>query len=825
MKPEDGQSPLHFEGRVAMSRKQRVICLLSLLLIIAMSSVSAQGIKWKETEPIICTGKVTDSDGLPVSGASVMVYYNHSKWGLGNRIVEECESATDGSFIFTKPLSYSTAAGYPYHRDSFVIFATHPDYALGWRKIERKRPQRKYELVLTEPVSQTVTVTDHAGNPLAGARVWPYNIGNPTDNVPEFQDYLWLPTDEGIIGGTTGAGGKAVISNLPRTRRSFYATLEGYARGLSFSGKKPIRLSRAGIVKGSVLTEDGEPVAGALVRFRAGWMWQFFLTRTNSQGKFHFGDLPAQGWDMSPWGSPGGASGRYTVGIEHDSYTTWETQIDLEPGQTIGDLVIDALAGTLVKCRVLEVGTDNPVGGARIIGWNECGRIDGYSAPDGMFAIRVLPGKTRLLFQSPPEGFYVDGGMRLPMEDIPESRLDFEAEGSEMSVTLRTPRIAGHMTSIKGVVLGLDREPQDEAVVHASTESFMTANRGYIPPVGVDKNGRFELRDVPAGRRVYLYAATNDGTLAGTAELDVSAEIGKTQLIRVKLQPTRMASVVVKDQTGFLLSNTRLRIRPMVEGHRMPRCERNASTNEEGLLEIDGILPGLEYYLQELRGRSAGIATSRIVRRGDEREPFRGALILIPGEYDSDREPTSSEANRPAKERSSFVPDQTRTQGGTFIASLLTQPLPDFEQIDVEFTPERAIGKRFLVCLWDMEQRPSRNCIISLAKQAEELKRRGVIAVAVHASKLKKNKLEAWLKKNNIPFPAGTVEGDEAKIRFAWAVKSLPWLILTDKKHVVRAEGFGIDQLDTELAEIDPPITKEEIEKHRRSITESRSRD
>jgi len=366
----------------------KVLC-EALMIVVAIVFIS-QAIA-EQTKEITCSGKVVDNDGRPIAKAKVVFYYNHSRWGLGNRIVEETSSATDGSFVFKRPLTYSSTAGYPYGRDSFVILATHPDYALGWYKIARDQEKPGYELVLTEPKSQTVTVTDHAGNPLPGARVWPYNIGSPTDSEPLFHDYLSLPTDAGIVGGITGADGKAVVTNLPRTRASYYAILKGYARGLSFTGKKPIRLSKGATVSGSVLNEDGKPVEGAIIRLRAQWMWQFFLTRTDSQGRFRFEDLPAQGWDMSPWGSTGGASGQYLVRIEHDSYTTWETQVNLEAGQAIDNLLIDAYPGTLVKCRVLEVDTNRLVAGARIYGRNESGRIDGYSGPDGMF--RIIPEK------------------------------------------------------------------------------------------------------------------------------------------------------------------------------------------------------------------------------------------------------------------------------------------------------------------------------------------------------------------------------------------------------------------------------------------------
>ncbi len=43
------------------------------------------------------------------------------------------------------------------------------------------------------------------------------------------------------------------------------------------------------------------------------------------------------------------------------------------------------------------------------------------------------------------------------------------------------------------------------------------------------------------------------------------------------------------------------------------------------------------------------------------------------------------------------------------------------------------------------------------------------------------------------------VQADEEKIRFAWGVRSLPWLILTDKNHIVQAEGFNINELNDKI--------------------------
>lgn len=56
----------------------------------------------------------------------------------------------------------------------------------------------------------------------------------------------------------------------------------------------------------------------------------------------------------------------------------------------------------------------------------------------------------------------------------------------------------------------------------------------------------------------------------------------------------------------------------------------------------------------------------------------------------------------------------------------------------------------------------------------------------------------------NIPYLSlqKNITNNADKTSFAWGVKSLPWLILTDNKHIVRAEGFGLDNLDNLIEEI-----------------------
>jgi hypothetical protein len=146
------------------------------------------------------------------------------------------------------------------------------------------------------------------------------------------------------------------------------------------------------------------------------------------------------------------------------------------------------------------------------------------------------------------------------------------------------------------------------------------------------------------------------------------------------------------------------------------------------------------------------------------------------------------------------IEDKDRSIAERVWPSLLGKALPDFKGIETDFTPEQYKDKMILTCFWDMNQRPSRNCMSQLAGRSEQLREKGVILVAIQASKVDENALDQWGRKYNISsFPMGIVRADEKETLFAWGVKSLPWLILTDRKHIVRAEGFGMSELDEKL--------------------------
>lgn len=132
-------------------------------------------------------------------------------------------------------------------------------------------------------------------------------------------------------------------------------------------------------------------------------------------------------------------------------------------------------------------------------------------------------------------------------------------------------------------------------------------------------------------------------------------------------------------------------------------------------------------------------------------------------------------------------------------AKLLGRPLPKLDGIRISLSAAQTEKKAILLCFFDANQRPSRHCITQLAKKASELKEKGITVVVVQAAQIEENTLKEWINKSDIPFPVSIIAAGIEKAPFTWGVRSLPWLILTDRRHIVTAEGFGLDELDAQI--------------------------
>lgn len=122
------------------------------------------------------------------------------------------------------------------------------------------------------------------------------------------------------------------------------------------------------------------------------------------------------------------------------------------------------------------------------------------------------------------------------------------------------------------------------------------------------------------------------------------------------------------------------------------------------------------------------------------------------------------------------------------VTSLVGTSVWQLKGVSVPLEQSKCQGRAILLCLFDGGQRPSRNCVRQLGEKAEDLEARKVIVASIDVSKADSAGRE------------GATLGN--RIAAAAHAESLPWLILTDEEHVVRAEGFPLDELEKRIEQI-----------------------
>ncbi len=140
------------------------------------------------------------------------------------------------------------------------------------------------------------------------------------------------------------------------------------------------------------------------------------------------------------------------------------------------------------------------------------------------------------------------------------------------------------------------------------------------------------------------------------------------------------------------------------------------------------------------------------------------------------------------------------------IASMINRQLPSFDRVGVDLNANDLRNKRILVCIWGMRDRVWRDCMRQLAARQDELASKGIAIIGIQTDPYNEEHHRKWIKRNGIRFiakqaPRKTLKDYETPIRFyeSLGAKDLPWLILSDKDHVVRSDGFPLSELDAIL--------------------------
>ena len=830
--------------------RSRPVCLLAgcfLALAAAPAASTAEAEAGKQTY----RGTIVDAHDKPVAAAMVRLYglrFGPSGW-LAGETLGEAETGDDGAFTFQ------------IHPDSdrwaVLVIARREGLALGWDSVWRHewKEENVLSIALVEPGTIAGTVVNEAGKPLAGATVRAVVARRAGPG-----DHDWAMGADGIpwLVVRTSADGRFAFTQIPADAGAdFVADAPGRATVFTLGpgkggpsaphmapGETDVRITLPpeAVIEGAVVEkETGKPVAGVQVSASpAGSATPLhqFTAVTDSGGRFRFDGLPAAGVTLTMEDERGQA----------DVWLADRLVVGTTAGKTTGGVRIEVVHGGIVEVTVRETGSGKPIEGAYVglQSSDPMRRYDGGTDADGVVRIHVLPGQYRVtnvsmrgyvgegplgqvtvaagktahfmyeLRASPriggmvrdPEGKPVAGAdvLMLPHGYASRSRSDgegrFEAFLSQgpggsgearvllirhaernlaglVDLTGRTepPKEPLQITlqpgcTLRGQVTGPNGNPLAGAMVHALLQTLRWGS-AVGNPVHTDAQGRYELKALPRWDR-YNVMATGESHGQGNAYVDLDGAkpgaVVEAETLALVLADLAITGIIL-DQQGKPVANAR------VSAYGQEQPHRDTRSGPDGTFTLEGVVHGT-VRLNARDARGQGYASAEVAGGSSDVR-----LVLAP--------------------RQAVGPPQQAEP-----PSLIGRSVPPLASLNLPDGAAAAEGKRLLVCFWSWEQRPSRHAVDELAKRAAGLAKRNVTVVLVHAPTDAPDAVRAWLADRKITIPCGIVVKDEgdAPTRatlFRWGVKGLPWLVLTDPRHVATAEGFALRDLDAALSASD----------------------
>lgn len=331
-----------------------------------------------------------------------------------------------------------------------------------------------------------------------------------------------------------------------------------------------------------------------------------------------------------------------------------------------------------------------------------------------------------------------------------------------------------------GVTLtGSVTDPQGKSItganVHPSVRiSHYKAGFGSTAWPPTDSDGHYEIKALPTG---YEYNIDIGAKSYGTnyVRLCLLYSPGCKHLEPIVLQPANLSvSGIVLDDNDRPMPS----INVQASGQGQPF--RKGKTNSEGRFKINRICKG--------RVSLSAWTSDHLWGGSDETKPGDNNVEIFM-----------------RKRRGCMIPPENPP------SPLIGKKLPDLDELNIYLTEKNIQGKRVLVCFWKMSHDESRDYMRQLAIRSGELAKKDIIIVGVQIWIRNEKQLRRWLEKNKINFPVSMLpdpweQEPEQRATYRWGVQNrVPWLILTDTQHVVRAEGFALEVLDDNIQETNPP--------------------
>lgn len=817
-----------------MCRRQSVRCVVVLSALVSLTVAWAAQPAGAPAE-VTFRGRVLDRQGAPVPGAGVAFYvvdYGPSRVWFQVERVKEVTTGSDGAFAFT------TAGGLQVYRYGTIV-ARKEGLAVGWAPWGMRESESSSDIILGEPREFSGHVVDEGDSPVVDAEV---SIGAATGGTQNQRALPFYVASEFMVVRTDSTG-RFTFSDLPAdatcellVRKPGRATICTYDL-FTYSGEK-YRFSpgQAGIkvtlpaearIEGTVVEKaGGRPVGGIQVVAQPvlrGLPSLHEPVTSAPDGTFNIGALSADDYMLVLL--------RGTT--EVPDWVAAPVKVSLKASETLRGVRVDLTPGGLVEVRVKDA-SGQPVDQAGVDVRDPAYRqlYGGLTDATGLFRTRLAPGPYEI------SGAYKQGYVR-PQQA--EAFTVAEGETRTFEQTLDS------LPSAAGVVCDDGGKPLEGVTIRVLPG-------GSGGEMISDTKGQFQVSWDPKGRSregmvYYLVARHPQRNLAVAQPLE-----GPGSGVEVKLHPGAIVAGQVIDPNGKGIAGADIGImlRASTWGSTFTPY-RGLKTDAQGRYEVPAIPPDQRYiinvsaegYGQAQAQLDPGEVTGEQVRVGTctlalanlsisgvvvdaEGEPVSNVSVSCSGGLQSgqpDRRTRTDAEGRFVLEGvcAGYVRIQASTRiGETYVvgsaqaeggaadvritvsqrsvvsrpepprpADLKGKPLPDLKKLGIEL-PAEGEGKALLVCFWDMNQRPSRHGMSELIRRAPRMTARGWAIAAVHAGQVEDGVLERWIEEAKPPFPVGRITGDFDKTRLAWGAASLPHLILTDEKHVVTKEGFGL---------------------------------
>ena len=797
---------------------------LAVLLAVAVFAAAALA----DDPQIKCTGTVADAGGIPIPGARVVAYelVNVDRVVRAS-VASETKSDPAGKFTLT-------AVAMREGRGALGVFATADGFAADWD--DWKRDGAEFKLILEKPLALGGIVVDEAQNRVSGATVQAFLV------VGDLPRPHWLPGLAPVSPfiATTDAEGRFLFDRVPpKATATFITTAPGRARIITSNWQSSddvrgefaagnteiiIELPPEARVSGKVVdSTTGAAAAGMRIVCRkkdSALAYEPVETATGPDGAFSVGGLLDGVYFLQPTPAPpstlvaAAARVEATAGSSADAGTISLGQpVEFEVTVADGTSKLPlALAGVEISepegvmtqtdesgiaritlapgthklsraykygyrnaelARPFQVGggapnsmavelellpairgvvrdeAGNPVAGMSVevvpLGAEE----DVYTDEDGRFAVQWEPDSWG---GNPPEAFALlrdeDGMLAAAVEVLsPDMPLDL---------------VARPAASIAVRIVDSDGKPLAGAPVFAAVDFGDIGMTIDKTTTFTDEAGRAEWRALPIGLDYVVTTTMAEyGRRSATLAL-APADAGTTHEVELRLSPANLSlSGIVLDPAGKPVSGASVTAR----GTDQPI--RSAKTDETGKFAITGLIAG-------------SVRLQAYARAQD----LVGSADAKAGDIDVKIEATP----RPVVTSGPVIPETP---------SLVGKMLPDVESIGLRQAVDSAAGKNLLICFFDLNQRASRHVMKGLVADRANIEAKGVSLIGIDTSGMPDAERGEILQTEGVWFPVGKC--GEAEVS-AWRAAAMPWLILTDTGHVVRAEGFTANQLDDALA-------------------------